>query len=175
MRYFDTGATRDTDEGKLDFEGFLSPRVLYRFAQYMHYHRHQADGKLRASDNWQKGIPAEAYMKSLTRHFMELWLCWREGVHEKINDILCAILFNTQGLLHERLGPADPPAPRPVDFEDSPSPHGLRAHLGGGCGLAYDNIGPEGVALTANDRAALWNQAHHPVDRRGRVSLNERW
>jgi hypothetical protein len=174
MRYFETGATRDTDEGKLDFEGFLSPRVLYRFAEYMHHHRRQADGVLRASDNWQKGIPREAYMKSLTRHFMELWLCWREGVDETINDILCAILFNTQGLLHERLGATIAPS-SPVDVEDRTDSTCLRTHLGRGCGLAYDNIGPEGVALTANDRAALWNQAHHPVDRRGRVSLNERW
>lgn len=174
MRYFDTGATRDTDEGKLDFEGFISPRVLYRFAQYMHHHRHQADGKLRASDNWQKGIPQEAYMKSLTRHFMELWLCWREGVGDTINDTLCAILFNVQGLLHERLGATGIDCGT-VDYQDcTPAPR-VRAHLGGGCGLAYDNLGPDGVALTANDRAALWNEAHHPVDRRGRVSLNERW
>lgn len=174
MRYFDTGATRDTDDGKLDFEGFLSPRVLYRFAEYMHHHRHQADGVLRASDNWQKGIPREAYMKSLTRHFMELWLCWREGVDETIDDTLCAILFNVQGLLHERLR-SKIASPSPVYVEDRTDTRRVKAHLGGGCGLAHDRLGPDGVELTPNDRAALWNQAHLPVDRRGRVSLNERW
>lgn len=174
MRYFETGATRDSEDGKLDFEGFISPRVLYRFAQYMHKHRHQADGVVRASDNWQKGIPVEAYMKSLARHFMELWLCWREGIDDTINDTLCAILFNAQGLLHERLA-ARSVVSSPADVEDSPDPRGLRAHLGRGCGLEYDNIGPEGVELTERDRHALWLKGCDPYDRRGRVSLNERW
>lgn len=105
MREFSTGATRDTDEGKLDYEGFLSPLVLRRFAEYMHMHRLQADGKLRDSDNWQKGIPQEAYMKSLFRHFMDTWLEWREkgGSGAKWEEALCAMLFNVQGLLHETL------------------------------------------------------------------------
>lgn len=107
MREFDTGATRDTEEGKLDYEGFLSPAVLKRFAEYMHQHRVQADGKLRASDNWQKGIPKEAYAKSLWRHFMDFW-----GLHRAVTtphgqdaqeDALCAMLFNIQGYLHELL------------------------------------------------------------------------
>lgn len=69
IRTFDTGATRDTDEGKLDFEGFLSPLALERFAEYMNKHRQQSDGSLRDSDNWQKGIPVKQYMKSMWRHF----------------------------------------------------------------------------------------------------------
>ena len=52
MRTFDTGATRDTDSDKLDFDGFLSPLALEAFAEYMHRHRQVADGSLRASDNW---------------------------------------------------------------------------------------------------------------------------
>jgi len=35
VRTFDTGATRDTEDGKLDYEGFLSGRVLKRYAEYM--------------------------------------------------------------------------------------------------------------------------------------------
>ena len=62
MREFETGATRDTNDGKLDFEGFLSPLALVRYAEYMNKNRIQADGKVRASDNWQKGIPREVYM-----------------------------------------------------------------------------------------------------------------
>ena len=100
MRTFDTGATRDTDEGKLDFEGFLSPEALEAFAQYMHENRLQGDGTMRASDNWQKGIPEEAYMKSMWRHFFAVWKGFRAG--ECINDDLCALMFNVQGLLHER-------------------------------------------------------------------------
>ena len=54
MRTFDTGATRDSDNDKLDYEGFLSPLVLRRYAEYLHKHRKQSDGKIRTSDNWQK-------------------------------------------------------------------------------------------------------------------------
>lgn len=103
MRQFETGATRDTDEGKLDYEGFISPLVLLRYAEYMHENRVQTDGNLRDSDNWQKGIPQEAYMKSKFRHFMETWMHHRglgdlAGVD--LERALCAELFNTMGYLH---------------------------------------------------------------------------
>ena len=104
MREFATGATRDSEEGKLDYEGFLSPLVLERYAQYMNKHRVQADGKLRASDNWQKGIPRDAYMQSLWRHFFDVWkehrgLKSREG----LENALCAVIFNAMGYLFEEL------------------------------------------------------------------------
>ena len=74
MRKFDSGATRDIVEDKFDFEGFLSPLVLNRYAEYMNKHRKQSDGNLRDSDNWQKGIPMKVYMKSGFRHFfMQLY------------------------------------------------------------------------------------------------------
>ena len=101
MRKFASGATRDSDETKLDYEGFLSPLVLRRFAEYMHQHRLQADGKLRDSDNWQKGIPLDAYMKSGWRHFMDWWACHRAS--QDPAEALCALLFNVQGYLHEIL------------------------------------------------------------------------
>jgi hypothetical protein len=104
MREFDTGATRDNDENKLDYEGFLSPIVLERFAWYMHLHRQQADGKLRSADNWQKGMPLDVYMKSLFRHFMDLWAIHRGEEQIAINvyteEVLCAIMFNVMGYLH---------------------------------------------------------------------------
>ena len=104
MRTFDTGATRDTDTGKLDYEGFLSPLVLERYARYMHQNRVQADGSLRDSDNWQKGIPLEAYMKSGWRHFFDWWKEHRgHDTPDGLEDALCALLFNTQGYLHEVL------------------------------------------------------------------------
>ena len=102
IRIFETGGSRDTDVGKLDYEGFLSPRVLRRYAEYMQGHTKLPDGSQRASDNWQKGIPRDAYMKSLARHFMELWEKHRtQDVYDQ--ETLCAILFNTMGLLHEEL------------------------------------------------------------------------
>lgn len=104
-RTFDSGATRDTDEGKLDFEGFLSPTVLERYAKYMHFNRVQSDGSLRDSDNWQKGIPNDQYMKSLWRHFFASWKHHRQRgtMDSSIEDDLCGVIFNAMGYLHEVL------------------------------------------------------------------------
>src|ERR1022692_3756819 len=74
VRQFSTGATRDAEGDKFDYEAFLSPLVLQRYAAYMHKHRKQSDGKLRDGDNWAKGIPKDAYIKSAWRHFMDWWL-----------------------------------------------------------------------------------------------------
>jgi hypothetical protein len=115
MQTFESGATRNSDEHKYDFEGFLSPAVLERYGQYMHAHRQVPDGTLRDADNWQKGIPLTKYIKSLVRHVFDLWRAWRSGgesgtVVDKdsgqavgIDELVCAVLFNAMGFLHERL------------------------------------------------------------------------
>ncbi len=109
LRTFATGATRDTGEGKPDYEGFLSPQVIIRFGQYMDKHRYQSDGNVRDSDNWQKGIPRDQYMKSMFRHFVDLWSLHRSDRNGADTDIadfeeaLCALLFNVQGYLFEYL------------------------------------------------------------------------
>lgn len=111
MREFTTGATRNTDSNKLDFEGFLSPLVLEEFAEYMHSHRMQADGKLRDSDNWQKGIPKPVYVKSGWRHFMNFWSLHRgieqwspdDGHRIDIKEACCSLMFNIMGYLHETI------------------------------------------------------------------------
>ena len=117
MREFDGGATRDGEDGKYDYEGFLSPIVLAEFARYMHANRVQKDGSLRDSDNWQKGIPTDVYAKSLVRHMMDFWLQHRgalvmrpesPGEAENLIDTLCAIMFNTMGYLYELLEEAPP-------------------------------------------------------------------
>jgi hypothetical protein len=116
MRTFETGATRDVDNDKYDLEGFISPLALERFGQYMHEHRKQSDGSIRDSDNWQKGIPLAAYRKGLIRHVRTAWALWRGwpvkqervgGVLKEptLEDALCAILFNVQGMLHELVKP----------------------------------------------------------------------
>jgi hypothetical protein len=99
LRTFETGATRDIEDGKLDFEAFLSPLVLKRYAEYMHQCRIQSDGNLRDGDNWQKGIPLDAYIKSGWRHFFAWWFKHRNG-GDPTQD-LCALLFNVMGFLHE--------------------------------------------------------------------------
>lgn len=102
IRKFDSGATRNDDTHNLDFEGFLSPLALQAFAEYMHKHRVQGDGTLRGSDNWQKGIPKEAYMKSGFRHFFDWWSEHRNvESREGMEDALCGLLFNVMGYLHE--------------------------------------------------------------------------
>ena len=111
MRNFETGATRDSEEGKNDYEGFYHPLVVEAFGDYMNKHRIQADGKLRDSDNWQKGIPKTAYMKSLWRHFLDMWFIHRgykrsdkkTGEELTMSEVLCSILFNVQGYLYEVL------------------------------------------------------------------------
>lgn len=71
-REFKSGANRNSDEGKLDYEGFISPVVEWAFAQYMHKHRLLEDGTLRDSDNWQNGIPVNELMKSGHRHWQDI-------------------------------------------------------------------------------------------------------
>lgn len=111
VRRFDTGATRDADDGKLDIEGFFSPVVLLRFAEYMHRHRRTALG-VRASDDWQKGMPKQVYMKSALRHVLEWWLAHRgcaASVYggrksldaDRLREAICGVLFNAMGYLYE--------------------------------------------------------------------------
>lgn len=109
MREFETGATRSSDDRRIDPEGFMSPIVLERFSEYMNKHRLQADGTLRDSDNWQKGIPLDTYMKGMWRHFLHLWTRHRGfNVSDplagaNIEEDLCALLFNVQGYLFEKV------------------------------------------------------------------------
>ncbi len=102
MRKFESGATRDSDDSKPDYEGFFSPLVLVRYGEYMQQHQVQADGNVRASDNWQKGMPLAAYLKSAFRHFMDWWQAHRHEGHNRValQDALCALLFNVMGYLH---------------------------------------------------------------------------
>lgn len=123
MREFSGGGIRDNDTDKLDYEGFDSPLVNKRYAQYMHLHRNLPDGGRRGSDNWQRGIDPEAYTKSLIRHVEDLKLHWdgfpEEAIDSNIESVLCAILFNTKGLLFETL--VSNKGKRPCSSGSSPS------------------------------------------------------
>lgn len=107
VRKFETGATRSADAGRYDPEGFLSPIAIERFSLYMAKHQKQPDGTVRASDNWQKGIPIDSYMKGMWRHFLHLWTRHRGYTVQdpmaaaSIEEDLSALLFNVQGMLHE--------------------------------------------------------------------------
>ena len=109
LKIFESGATRSPEGNKPDPEGFLSPLALDEYFHYMHFHRRQSDGSLRASDNWAKGIPISCYMKSLWRHFFAVWKLHRgykvydpDDNHEiTLREALCGVFFNCQGYLHE--------------------------------------------------------------------------
>jgi hypothetical protein len=107
VRLFDTGATRSPDAGRYDPEGFLSPIAIERYCLYMAKNQVQSDGTLRSSDNWQKGMPIASYMKGMWRHFLHLWTRHRGYAVQDpkaaadMEEDLCALLFNVQGMLHE--------------------------------------------------------------------------
>lgn len=95
MRTFSTGATRNDDSNQLDLEAYRSPITDIVFGQYMKKHALQADGSMRAGDNWQKGIPTVSGLKSENRHHHDVWLeargyDSRDGVLEG----LCGLKFN---------------------------------------------------------------------------------
>ncbi len=102
MRTFDSGATRDSNDTKPDYRGFISPMAMKVFGEYMQMHQKQADGTMRASDNWKKGIPIPAYVESLIRHTIDFWAAWDAGRVAECDELACALFFNVQGFIHER-------------------------------------------------------------------------
>lgn len=111
MRNFPTGATRDTDLNKIDYWGFISPKAMRSFGEYMMKHQKQADGRMRDSDNWKRGIPMDAYLRSMFRHMMDLKAILDTASIDRLEgyapdaaiELMNAILFNVQGWLHEAI------------------------------------------------------------------------
>ena len=110
MREFETGATRDTDEGKNDYSGFLSPLVIRAFGDYMRHHQTQADGTLRGSDNWKQLFGENHYavcFSSLLRHVEDVWLEHegydsRDGLDEALGGLLFNVMAYWYAVLLER-------------------------------------------------------------------------
>ena len=118
IRIFDTGATRDIEDNKLDYEAFLSPQAIECFALYMDFHRNLPDGSRRDGDNWQKGFPNLVLIKSLWRHFFSFWRWCRFAYYGDQNKSLarpfqhplidlCGIMFNVQAYMRQMIE-ADP-------------------------------------------------------------------
>ncbi len=102
IRKFSSGATRDSEMGKNDYEGFISPIVIEAFGNYMTKHRMQSNGKLRDSDNWQKGFGLDVCIKSGWRHFLDWWLEHRGyKSRDGMIDALCGLMFNTMVYMKE--------------------------------------------------------------------------
>lgn len=99
MRNFNTGATRDTDEGKINYNDILPAIVFEAYGKYMDKHRLQADGKLRDSDNWQQGFGEnhlDVCAKSMYRHLIDVQK-ELDGYKSRdgINEALGGLMFNT--------------------------------------------------------------------------------
>lgn len=104
MRQFASGATRDIDTSKYDYEAFLSPMVIEAYAAYMHENRQTNDGTFRDGDNWQKGIPLPVYGSSGMRHVHE-WHKVLRDVPVEAGELgaVGGILFNVMGWMHETM------------------------------------------------------------------------
>jgi hypothetical protein len=105
MRTFKSGSVRDDDSGKPDYFGFTSALVTKRFGDYMLKHQKQSDGSMRGSANWKAGIPQIEYVKSLNRHVVDVNLHYElsHEARESLEDAICAVIFNANGLLYELL------------------------------------------------------------------------
>lgn len=106
LRKFESGATRDDDTLKNDYEAFLDPLVIEAYGNYMSKHRNQG-GILRDGDDWQKGF-GEAHfdvcIKSAWRHFLDFWMEHR-GIksREDIDSAICGLLFNVMAYYSKML------------------------------------------------------------------------
>lgn len=94
---FDSGAIRDTSEGKPNFYECMSPFAMWRYGEYM-----EKSAEKYGADNWTKGIPIESYMKSLERHLLKLKMELKYGFTKEEGDHASAILFNIMGLIHQQ-------------------------------------------------------------------------
>ncbi len=89
-RQFASGAVRDDDGSKLRYD-LIWVGMLDRLAE------HLRKGALKyGEDNWQKGIPDEAYKASLLRHVYAVI----KGQDDE--DHLSAVVFNVMGLMHNQ-------------------------------------------------------------------------
>lgn len=85
-RIFDTWASRDTSDGKLEYSNYIHPLNDFNFAQYMQS-KQIIWWEYRRWDNRQKWIPEESLFDSLIRHIeiVKLLRKWYD-VYEKRNE-----------------------------------------------------------------------------------------
>lgn len=85
---FNSGARRDTEEGKPRID-LISPHMLKRLGA------HLAKGAEKYGDrNWEKGIPRERCMSSMMRHAVQAL------AGETDEDHLSAVIFNAMAMIH---------------------------------------------------------------------------
>lgn len=94
---FESGAIRDSQEGKEDYIETISWTAFKRYSQYM-----TGKKKKYGAGNFKKGIPIESYEQSLVRHLQKyLANKYENGMTEKEDDHLSAMVFNIFGIIHE--------------------------------------------------------------------------
>jgi hypothetical protein len=97
VRKFESGAIRDSVEGKESYIETISWTAFKRYAKYMTAKRDKY-GK----GNFKKGIPIESYEDSLVRHVQKYFENKHEEGQIEVNeDHLAAIVFNVFGIMHE--------------------------------------------------------------------------
>lgn len=93
---FSTGAIRDKQDGKEDYTETISWIAFKRYAQYM-----TGKKKKYGAGNFKKGIYDSSYEQSMLRHVQKYMANKHEnGIEEKEEDHLSAILFNVFGIMH---------------------------------------------------------------------------
>lgn len=114
LRNFDTGAIRDNDENKINYQGALSPLVLEAYGAYIQKHSLLPDGTRRNNKNWQNlfGTHEEhrqVCIESAWRHFIDL-LMEHDGYNSRdgLDEAIGGLMFNIQAywfsVLKERKG-----------------------------------------------------------------------
>lgn len=100
LRVADTGAIRNSDIGKIRYQGALSPLVLEAYGKYIEKHSLLPDGTHRDNKNWQKlfGTPEEhrqVCIESFWRHFIDI-LKEHDGYQSRdgLYEALGGALFN---------------------------------------------------------------------------------
>ncbi len=100
----DAVATRDSEDGKLDFDGSFSPLVMARFARYMQEHKGSTN---RSCGDWKAGMSRKRYFRSLWRHHMDVALLLyghvKDATQDDLEEALLGVMFNAQGMLYEVL------------------------------------------------------------------------
>lgn len=113
MRKFSSGATRDSNDDKVDYLKITPAIIDHSFGQYMRRKRVQPDGSLRDFDNWQGGFGdtpeenARQCLDSIDRHVKDIALILdgytvnERGTPISLEDSWNAIRFGSQaGLFH---------------------------------------------------------------------------
>jgi hypothetical protein len=96
-RTFESGAIRDSEEGKEDYTETISWTAMKRYAQFMTKNKEKY-----GAGNFKMGMPIDAYERSLIRHLQKyMENKYERGQTEVEGDHLSAMLFNIFGIIHE--------------------------------------------------------------------------